>query len=292
MGGAFNQTKIPIGDFNFGPQYNNGDVTLNVLGMRGMGMNINPIEGVNSSGVVATFTDDGKVNPTPSDYTATINWGDGTSSAGTVASDGQGGFTVSGSHVYTDEPAGVPGSPPPAYYSSDVTITQDTASLDVKGQATIANFTPSLSNVSATSPISAGQTTTLTGTIVDPSSDGFGMQVDWGDGNVDSYPLLSSGANPFSFTHLYFQPGTYNVALTLTEDDGLSATASPTVVVNSGGGMGPEPRVRLVVPGHHGHHHRVGVKRPHSLLGGPHGKGSGHLRSPHSHSLTTEGPER
>ena len=49
--------------------------------------------------MLASFADVYTGN-TPSDFTATINWGDGTTTAGTVAG-GNGIFTVSGSHTYT-----------------------------------------------------------------------------------------------------------------------------------------------------------------------------------------------
>ena len=49
------------------------------------------------SGVVASFID-ADVAGTVGDYTATISWGDGTSSAGTIAAAG-GGFSVSGTHT-------------------------------------------------------------------------------------------------------------------------------------------------------------------------------------------------
>jgi uncharacterized protein (TIGR03118 family) len=52
------------------------------------------------SGAVANFRDLDP-NGTASDYTATIQWGDGHQSSGTVASDGNGGFTVSGSNRFT-----------------------------------------------------------------------------------------------------------------------------------------------------------------------------------------------
>ena len=48
---------------------------------------------------VATFTD-ANPNATASDFTATINWGDGTSTSGTVVAQNGGGFAVEGSHVY------------------------------------------------------------------------------------------------------------------------------------------------------------------------------------------------
>jgi hypothetical protein len=50
------------------------------------------------SGVVASFID-ADAGGAVSDYTATISWGDGTSSAGAIAAAG-GGFSVSGTHTY------------------------------------------------------------------------------------------------------------------------------------------------------------------------------------------------
>src|SRR4029077_13058859 len=51
------------------------------------------------SGTVAAFTDTDLSSP-PSDFTVTIDWGDGTTSAG-VVSGGNGTFTVAGTHAYT-----------------------------------------------------------------------------------------------------------------------------------------------------------------------------------------------
>lgn len=50
-------------------------------------------------GVVASFGD-GSTGTTPSDFSATIDWGDGSQSLGTVAAASGGGFTVSGVHTY------------------------------------------------------------------------------------------------------------------------------------------------------------------------------------------------
>jgi parallel beta-helix repeat protein len=60
---------------------------------------VSAVEGAAFSGQVGTFFD---ANPsaTVSDYTITITWGDGSSSAGTVTSLGSGLFAVSGTHTY------------------------------------------------------------------------------------------------------------------------------------------------------------------------------------------------
>ena len=55
-----------------------------------------------SGATVATFTD-ANPNATASDFTATIDWGDGTSTTGTVVAQSGGGFAVDGAHTYADE---------------------------------------------------------------------------------------------------------------------------------------------------------------------------------------------
>ena len=60
-------------------------------------------EGTTFAGQVATFTNSGfQTNPS-SDFTASIDWGDGTTTTGTLADDGAGNITVSGTHKYLDE---------------------------------------------------------------------------------------------------------------------------------------------------------------------------------------------
>ncbi|HEX6476450.1 MAG TPA: hypothetical protein VF005_04190 [Acidimicrobiales bacterium] len=51
------------------------------------------------TGTLASFTD-ADPNGALSDFSATINWGDGSSSAGTITTNAGGGWDVSGSHVY------------------------------------------------------------------------------------------------------------------------------------------------------------------------------------------------
>jgi N-acetylneuraminic acid mutarotase len=63
---------------------------------------LNATEGIPFSGVVGSFVD---ADPTgmASDYTASIAWGDGTTSAGTITLNPTGGFNIVGSHTYTEE---------------------------------------------------------------------------------------------------------------------------------------------------------------------------------------------
>jgi streptogramin lyase len=76
-----------------------GEVSrLSAIG--GTGDLITAIHGQLFNGAVATFVD-GTPTATTSNFTASINWGDGMKSAGTVTGPTGGPFTVSGSHTYT-----------------------------------------------------------------------------------------------------------------------------------------------------------------------------------------------
>ena len=78
--------------------FNAGDISrLSAIG--GTGNNISATHGTLFSGAVATFID-GTPTAKASDFTVSINWGDGSHSAGTVTGPSSGQFTVSGSHTY------------------------------------------------------------------------------------------------------------------------------------------------------------------------------------------------
>ena len=67
---------------------------------------------------VGTFTDPGNPTQTAADWTATIDWGDGTTTPGTVSGPDAGGvFSVMGSHSYA--------APAPATEPIIVTVTDD-----------------------------------------------------------------------------------------------------------------------------------------------------------------------
>jgi hypothetical protein len=63
------------------------------------GVPVSATAGTAFSSTVATFTDADPAG-TVTDYTATIDWGDGSTSEGTIASAASGGFAVTGSHTY------------------------------------------------------------------------------------------------------------------------------------------------------------------------------------------------
>ncbi len=109
--------------------------------LTGTPMTFHPVEGNSLTGVVAAFTDAnpfGKVG----DYSATIDWGDGTptnpdSSTGAISQPGGPGtaFVVTGTHTYAEEGT---------YYSVEVSIT----SIDVPPQPS--PITPSSTKAAST----------------------------------------------------------------------------------------------------------------------------------------------
>src|SRR6185437_7092792 len=70
----------------------------------GDGTKLAATEGAAFSGTVAAFasSDTAALAGT---FAAAIDWGDGSTSAGTVVSNGDGGFNVLGSHTYAEEAA-------------------------------------------------------------------------------------------------------------------------------------------------------------------------------------------
>jgi hypothetical protein len=191
------------------------------------GKTLNGIEGRVLSGTVATFTDAYSAAPT-SDFTATVNWGDGKSSAGTIVSDGGGHFHVTASHAYAEQLA--------AGYKFKVTI------KDVGGSSVVANGLAKIADAPLDS--AAGLTlnksknvtfTNLTlGSFRDQDSlntlaSDYTGTISWGDGSAKTaakFVFNGSTFNVGSFwkvqgTHKYTKAGTFTVTITLK--DGAAA---------------------------------------------------------------------
>lgn len=204
-----------VGEFTAG-----SDPTITASGTA-----VSAIEGRPFSGHVATFTDP-DTTAVPSDYSATINWGDGSTSTGTISGSG-GNFTVTGTHTYAEE-----GS-----FTVHVTITdtdnsENTATTTAKATVADAALTatgvvPSRSGNSASGTVATFTDADPNGTVSD-----YTASINWGDG-ATSTGAVSKGSSNFAVkgSHTYAKPGTYTIKTTIRDVGGSTATATTTITI-------------------------------------------------------------
>jgi hypothetical protein len=202
------------------------------------GIPISTPEAQSFVGSVATFTDT-NASDTSSSFTATINWGDGSLSTGTITG-GQGNFTIAATHTYNDELLGTLGislfasnnpSTPIASASPAATVTE----------ADVFSGTPAGTILGA-----VGQS--LTDVLVANFKDSiafadlsdFSAAIDWGDGRTTAGTLINTGNGiNVEGTHTYAASATYAVTTTITDD--APGTASDTVRTSAMIAPVPEP---------------------------------------------------
>jgi hypothetical protein len=192
-------------------------------------MVVKPTEGAAFTGTVATFTD-ADPGGTASDYTATIDWGDGHESFGVVAPDPAGGFAVTGTSTYS-----LAGSYPVTVVISDAGGSTATA----RSSAVVAD-SPLLA---VAAPISAVEGQALKGVILATFTDGGGAQpstdyavtVDWGDGSpldTSTGVVGQAGGNlSVSASHTYTQEGAYSAKVTITDETAIGTVPMSAAVV-------------------------------------------------------------
>ena len=202
---------------------------------------LKPVVGATFSGAIATFTD---TNPLvqASEFTATINWGDGNTTPATVTPVGMGQpFQVSGSHVYAHVgtfavtvaihhvPAGVDG----ASASSTTTATVSDAALTGAGNAVTAVAGVPFSGAVAT--------------FADPNpfakATDFAATITWGNeattpGTVTTAP----GGFAVSGSHTFAGSGQIPVKVVVSSIGGSTATIGTVASVSAA----PPPPVTTV----------------------------------------------
>src|SRR3984893_13495278 len=181
---------------------------------------------------VAGFTDT-NLSDTASSFTATIDWGDGTTSTGTVVGS-NGHFTVEGGHTYADE------NQFPALVT--VTRTADSSQLLIAGTVAVAdtdNFTPHGATITYTpnTPLTNVTVATFTDTNTQNVAGDFTAQIDWGDGTITTGTVQGS-AGSFSIvgSHTYTAAGEFAVSVAFADDAPDAATGSVNSTAVSGFG--------------------------------------------------------
>ncbi|WP_426442478.1 DUF4347 domain-containing protein [Bradyrhizobium genosp. P] len=191
------------------------------------------VEGTTATTLSATFTDANK-GATPSDFSGTINWGDGTATqtfTSSAVSGSNGSYAVSGSHQYAEQ-----GS-----YTETVTINDAGGSTTTDtGTTTVADAALSAGTVTAGGGVEGTTATTLSATFTDanlgaPASD-FSGTINWGDGTAtqtftSSAVSGSNGSYAVSGSHQYAEQGSYTETVTINDAGGSTTTDTGTTTV-------------------------------------------------------------
>ena len=190
------------------------------------GVSFNATEGASFAGAVATFSDS---NPSGSlsDFAATIDWGDGQTSAGSIDQGTTGAFLVSGSHTYAEE-----GSYAVTVLISDVggATTAATSSAVVVDAALSAG---GISIVATEEAAFSGVVATFTDANVNAPAADFAAVISWGDGNSSAGAVIADGGGLFTVTgdYTYAEEGTYSINILITDVGGASASTAGSAVV-------------------------------------------------------------
>jgi hypothetical protein len=205
------------------------------------------IEGQAFTAPIGAFTDPNLIAPV-SDFSATINWGDATTSSGTVSQLASGTFVVTGSHIYAEDTTG--GSP----YAITFTV-KDVGGATLTGAAgvTVTVADAPLASVGASIqpvegiPFVGTLVATVTdsnaaATIADFTTGTGSVTIKWGDGSsstLTSVPpaVITASGSPagvvfsISGSHTYAEEGSYQVTVTANDKGGSTTIANGQAVV-------------------------------------------------------------
>ena len=183
-------------------------------------------EGQTFSGPVATFTDPSPA--APGAYTATILWGNGQTSAGTVTALGGDRLAVSGNNVYAHA----------ARYVIATQISRPGRAAVVVTSAAVMTEEPfwatrTFQRAAVGQPVT-GALGTLTDLNLAAAASDFTAVIDWGDGTRTRGLLLPKGKGAFDIagSHAYSSIGTRTLALSLTDEAGRTVATNPLITID------------------------------------------------------------
>ena len=192
---------------------------------------VQAMEGVAFDGKVASFTDS---NPylRPADFSATLTWGDGQTSAGTIVTNPSGGFLVLGDHTYAQAGG----------YATGVTIRDheghsvSDGSIATVAAAPLSAMPLAVSakpRVSFQAPVAAFADPNALAT---PAS--FSATISWGDGSLTSGTMIALGTSPAGSTfavegvHKYKKQGHFKVTVLIADTGGGKTIASGLATIS------------------------------------------------------------
>jgi hypothetical protein len=168
-------------------------------------------------------------------YTASINWGDGTTSTGNISPNPSGGYAVLANKTYLEE----------GLYTTQITVTDATgafATAQGSMNVTDAYLAPTGINFTARKKITFnGPVATFTDADPNGVLADYTATVNWGDGTTIACPgtecaisAQPSGAFQVQASHQYVRQGTYSVTIQVRDVGGFSSSVTSTATVNAG----------------------------------------------------------
>src|SRR5262249_41354612 len=154
------------------------------------------------------------------DFTATIDWGDGTASSGTVTATSPGHFQVSGTHTYSSAgtfPIGVTGR------DNEHNAVSDTSTATVADAPLLAQGVPVRARQKTAF---AGSLVTFTDANPGATAGQFRAKITWGDGTTSDGTVVARGATARDATflvdgsHAYSRKGTFAITVTIVDQGG------------------------------------------------------------------------
>jgi hypothetical protein len=197
------------------------------------GFVVTATEGADSgSQTVATFTDPGNPSGTTedaNDYAASINWGDGQTSTGTITNN-NGTWTVTGHHSYTEESSADHSGFADGYHLT-VTISHDATTATASSTATVADQPVVVmgKNISATQGTPTGIVTVATftdpGTPAGEAVSDYSANINWGDSSSSTGTIVPNGDGSFSVqgNHTYNNSGTFTITTSVSHEQSIGA---------------------------------------------------------------------
>ncbi|HET9060632.1 MAG TPA: PKD domain-containing protein [Acidimicrobiales bacterium] len=184
------------------------------------------VEGKSVTTTVGTFRD-ANAGATVTDFTAMVNWGDGTpASPGVVAQSPDGTFSVTGTHTYAEE----------GIYTPSVQVVDDggaSAEVITNGLVSDAQLTATGVTLNSVNPVDGVLATFTDANPTAPLSD-FTATIDWGDGTPDTVGQVSGptgGTFSVSGSHTYATLGPKTITVHIVDVGGSTATACSHVIV-------------------------------------------------------------
>ena len=185
-------------------------------------------EGVALNAAIATVKDQDESDD-PSEYRVTIDWGDGSTSAGRGTKTGPGTFSVLGSHTYAEEGGRTVSVKVDDAGGSTVTATQAITVAD----APLAVGAPLTIGGTEGTALKRG---TVVATFQDANpattADDLSATVNWGDKTTSRGPLVGTGGIwRVVGSHAYREEGTYRTIVVATDRGGSMMTVEGKAVI-------------------------------------------------------------